>query len=73
MHQEENVDSSVLTEKKYSVPQAAELLGLAPKTLWTKVGNRQISVYRIGRCVRVGEREIMRLLNEGFMPARDAA
>lgn len=62
-----------IKEKKYSVFEAAEFLGLKYKTLWTKIGNREIGVYRVGRSVRIGEREIQRVLEEGFTPARDAA
>ena len=60
-------------EKKYPVPVTAELLGLKPKTLWTKIANKEIGVYRIGRCVRIGENEIKRVLEEGFEPAKNAA
>ena len=62
-----------IMEKRYKVPAAAQILGIAEKTLWTWIGERRIGVYRIGRAVFVGEREIQRILEEGFTPPRQAA
>lgn len=62
-----------IREKKFKVPQSAELLGISEKTLWTKIGAGSVGVYRIGRCVRIGESELVRILQEGFTPARRTA
>jgi excisionase family DNA binding protein len=62
-----------IREKKYKVPEAAEFLGISEKTLWSKIGGARIAVYRIGRCVRIGESELIRVLEEGFTPAQRAA
>lgn len=60
-------------ERKFPVPEAAAILGIAPKTLWTWIGERKIAVYRIGRSVRVGESAISGVLESGFTPARRVA
>jgi excisionase family DNA binding protein len=60
----------ILNEPKYRVPEAAGLLAQHPKTIWNKIANGDIAVYRIGRSVRIGESEIRRILEEGFQPAR---
>ena len=62
-----------IREKKFKVPEAAEFLGISEKTLWTKIGAASVAVYRIGRCVRIGESELVRILQEGFTPARRTA
>lgn len=63
----------VIDERKYRVPEAAALLAQHPKTIWNRIGNGDIAVYRIGRSVRIGESEIRRILEEGFQPARHRA
>lgn len=60
-------------EKKYKVPEGAAVLGISEKTLWAHIGARDVAVYRIGRCVRIGEGELARILQEGFTPARRTA
>lgn len=62
-----------IKEKKYPVPVTAEFLAIKPKTLWAHIGNGSVSVYRIGRSVRIGENEIKRILEDGFTQARNAA
>jgi predicted DNA-binding protein (UPF0251 family) len=59
-----------IREKKYKVPEAAEILGISEKTLWSKIGGARISVFRIGKCVRIGESELVRILTEGYSPAK---
>jgi excisionase family DNA binding protein len=63
----------VLSERKYRVPEAAQALGLSVKTVWNKIGQGDISVYRIGRSVRIGESTLRDLLESGFQPARRPA
>ena len=62
-----------LAERKYKVPEAAEVLGISPKSLWNKIGAREIDVYRIGRSVRIGESAIRDVLERGFTPAHRPA
>lgn len=60
-------------EEKFKVPEAAQMLGKSPKTIWTMVADGRIGVYRIGRSVRIGESELRRILEECFTPARRSA
>jgi excisionase family DNA binding protein len=64
---------SIATEPKYTVPQTAKLLGVSDKKVWNDIGARRISVYRIGKCVRIGESEVLRILESGLCPAREVA
>jgi excisionase family DNA binding protein len=61
-----------VAEKKYKVPEAAKLLRKADKTMWAMIADGRIGVYRVGRNVLIGESEILRLLEEGYFPARSA-
>jgi excisionase family DNA binding protein len=61
-----------VAEPKYRVPEAAKLLRKAEKTMWAMIGDGRIGVYRVGRNVLIGERELQRLLEEGYSPARTA-
>jgi len=40
------------------VPEVAEKLGLSEKTVWAWVGARRIAVHRVGRSVRIADREM---------------
>ena len=51
------------------VPEVAEKLGISEKTVWAWIGARRLSVHRIGRSVRVSDREIERILSVGYSPA----
>ncbi|MFP5236988.1 MAG: helix-turn-helix domain-containing protein [Acidobacteriota bacterium] len=62
-----------VNERKYRVPEAAAALGLSAKTIWNKIGQGDIDVYRIGRSVRIGEGTLRKLLEDGFQPARRSA
>jgi excisionase family DNA binding protein len=53
-----------------TVPEVAEQLALAEKTIWTWVAARRISVVRLGRAVRINTSELQRLIEEGTTPAR---
>jgi excisionase family DNA binding protein len=64
--------SAKVTEPKYKVPEAAKLLRKADKTMWAMIGDGRIGVYRVGRNVLIGESEILRLLEEGYCPAKTA-
>jgi len=53
-----------------TVEQAASQLGLKPSTLRAWVMKRRISYVKIGRAVRIPEKEIDRLISENTVPAR---
>jgi excisionase family DNA binding protein len=65
-----NPMSTMLTEKKYKVREAAELLGCKVKTIRRWILFQKIAVYRIGRMVLIPESEIRRILEDGFRPAK---
>lgn len=60
----------IVSERKYRVPEAAGALGISVKSLWNKIGQGDISVYRIGRSVRITESTLRQILEDGFQPAR---
>lgn len=62
-----------VNERKYRVPEAALALGLSAKTIWNKIGQGDIPVYRIGRSVRISESTLREMLERGFQPARRPA
>lgn len=53
-----------------SVPQAADQLGLSPKTVWSWVYQRRIGVVRLGRSVKISQAAIDELIHEGTIPAQ---
>jgi excisionase family DNA binding protein len=57
--------------RNHTVREAAEQLGLSPKTIRDWIYTRRIEFLRIGgRAVRISQAEIDRLLDEGRVPAR---
>jgi excisionase family DNA binding protein len=58
------------TQKLLTVNEAAELLGLAEVTLRCWIGQRKISVVRLGRAVRIAQEEVARMIEKGTVPAR---
>ncbi len=52
-------------EKRYTTEEAAKLLGLAKKTIYTHIQQKNIFCVKIGRCKYIPESEIKRLLTEG--------
>jgi excisionase family DNA binding protein len=61
-----------VAEPKYKVPEAAKLLRKSDKTMWAMIADGRIGVYRVGRNVLIGERELQRLLEDGYCPAKSA-
>ena len=53
-----------------SVTQAASDLGLSVHTMRAWISQRRIGYVRLGRAVRIPESEVLRLLEEGFVPAK---
>jgi excisionase family DNA binding protein len=59
-----------MTESLVSVKAAADRLALSVPTLRAWISSRKIGVVRLGRAVRISERELTRLLEAGYVPAR---
>jgi len=53
------------------VPEVAVKLSISEKTVWAWIGAHRLGVYRVGRSVRVADKEIERILSEGYMPASE--
>jgi len=54
----------------FTIPEAAERLGLKPSTVRKMVLERRIDVVRPGaRAVRIPEAAVNRILEQGFRPA----
>jgi excisionase family DNA binding protein len=51
------------------VKEAADLLNLSPKTIWSMVYRRELDVVRIGRSVRIPCAAIEALIERGTVPA----
>lgn len=55
--------------KLYTLPQAAEQLGVSVKCLRSWIYRRAIPYTKIGRAVRISDETIEKLINRGTMPA----
>jgi excisionase family DNA binding protein len=53
-----------------TVGEAAEQLGLSPKTVWAWVYSRRLGFVRLGRSVRIPQATIEELIEAGSIPAR---
>lgn len=62
-----------LNEPKYSLREAAPRMKRAEKTLRAWVAEGKLGILRIKGRIFVPESEIQRILDESFVPARDAA
>jgi excisionase family DNA binding protein len=62
-------DSGRMTKTLLTIPQAAAVLGLSPKTLWQWRAERRIGIVALGRSVRIAQSELDRLIEEGSLPA----
>jgi hypothetical protein len=59
-----------ITEKRYKVREAAELLGKKENTIRNWILLRKIAVFRIGGAIFVPESEITRILEDGYRQAK---
>ena len=53
-----------------TVGEAAEQLGLSPKTVWAWVYSRRLGFVRLGRSVRIPQATIEEFIEAGSIPAR---
>ncbi len=61
------------TGKPLTVRQAAEALSLSEHTVRAWLANRKLGYVRLGRAIRIPAAEIERVLNGGWVPARERA
>jgi len=59
-----------LNQKLLSIPEAAEVLGMKPKGLWTMVGRRDIESIKVGRLRKISSDAIERFITRNTTPAR---
>ena len=59
-----------VTMKLLSIPQAAEVLGMRPKGLWTMVGRRDIESVKVGRLRKISMEALERFIAQNTTPAR---
>ena len=52
-----------------SLPEAADRLGLSVKTLRMWVWRRSIDYVKIGRCIRISDDTINKIIERGTVPA----
>jgi excisionase family DNA binding protein len=57
----------------YTVSEVAELTGLSVATLRSWIFYRQILTIRLGRCVRIPQDELDRIIRDGTTPRWQAA
>jgi excisionase family DNA binding protein len=63
---------STADERKLTVRETAKALGVIEACIRRWILLRKIACFRIGRLVRIGESEVTRILEEGFVPVREA-
>ncbi len=61
----------LVSEKKFTCKEVADALGITESAVRRWILLRKLSSYRVGRLVRISESEIARILQEGFVPARE--
>ena len=57
-------DKDVLSEKRFSVPEAAQIIGFSRVTGWREIERGHLGCYRVGGVIRVGEQHIQKYLLE---------
>ena len=55
--------------KLYTLPQAADQLGVTVKCLRSWIYRRAVDYVKIGRAVRISDETIQRIIDRGTMPA----
>jgi excisionase family DNA binding protein len=56
--------------RHFKVPEVAQQLNLSPKTIWKKIGARELEVVRFGRAVRISEVAVLEWIEKSTMPAK---
>jgi excisionase family DNA binding protein len=59
-----------MMESLVTIKTAADRLALSVPTLRAWIARRRIAAVRLGRAVRISERELARLIEAGYVPPR---
>jgi excisionase family DNA binding protein len=59
------------TKRPLTIREAAEALGLSEHCLRSWVATRKLGYVRLGRAIRIPATEIQRILERGWVPARE--
>lgn len=62
-----------MARRMVSVPEAAEMLDLTPKGLWSMVGRRDIESVKVGRLRKIPLAAIEQYIAQHTIPARREA
>jgi excisionase family DNA binding protein len=61
-----------MAEKLMNVHQFAEALGITSAAVRRWLWERRVTAVKVGRCVRIPQSEVERIINAGLRPARPA-
>jgi excisionase family DNA binding protein len=67
------MESKQKPQRRLNVTDAADYLGVRPATIRQWVWRRQIDTVRIGRCVRIPQEALDRIIERGTTPAVEEA
>jgi excisionase family DNA binding protein len=66
----ESMNTNVNNRSMLTVPEAAQRLGISPKTAWAWVYSRRLPITRFGnRCVRIPADSLEQLIENNTVPA----
>jgi excisionase family DNA binding protein len=57
-------------KRMLTIGEAAEQLGLSPKTVWSWIYSRRLGFVRLGRSIRIPQSAIEELIEAGSIPAK---
>lgn len=60
-------------ERLLTIPQVADILGIAPSTVRKRIQNRELESVKIGRAVRIRPQALRELIGDGVRPAGGSA
>lgn len=51
-----------VARRAFTVDEVSKMLAVSKRSLWRQIAQKHIKVFRIGRCVRVPETEVNKLI-----------
>ncbi|MFA6208730.1 MAG: helix-turn-helix domain-containing protein [Candidatus Obscuribacterales bacterium] len=68
---QERLEERVIEPVAHKVPDAAKRLGMSERYLWDKIRQREISVVKTGRYLRITNKQIEQFLEANTVQAED--